>query len=140
MAGPYSQDLRDRVLAAYDRGMQTKQIVKLFEVSGSWARHVKQRRRETGKATALPMGGVRVVKVDLEKLRELVAAQPDATIHELHERLGMACSWSAVAMALVRLNLTYKKRQFTLPSRIVRTSRPSERSGKIISHPGQRNV
>ncbi|MCL2646915.1 MAG: hypothetical protein FWD61_07895 [Phycisphaerales bacterium] len=54
-----------------------------FEVSGSWAWHVKQRRRETGQSTALPMGGVRVVKIDLEKLRELPAAQPDATIHEL---------------------------------------------------------
>jgi len=108
------------VLAAYDRGMQTKQIVNMLEVSGSWARHVKQRRRETGKTTALPMGGVRVVKVDLEKLRELLAAQPDATILELHERLGAACGWSAVAMALVRLNLTYKKdnsRRRTGPSR-----------------------
>ena len=41
MAGPYWQDLRDRVLAAYGRGMQTRQIVKVFEVSRSWAKHVK---------------------------------------------------------------------------------------------------
>jgi len=140
MASPYSQDLRDRVLAAYDRGMQTRQIVKMLEVSGSWARHVKQRRRETGKTTALPMGGIRVVKIDLEKLRELVAAQPDATIFELHERLGAACGRSAVAMALVRLNLTRKKRQFTPPGRIARTSVPSERTGKTASRPGRRNV
>ena len=133
MAGPYSQDLRDRVLAAYDRGMQTNQIVKTFEVSRSFAKHVKQRRRQTGKTTALPMGGVRVVKINLEKLRELVAAQPDATIFELHERLGAACGWSAVAMALVRLNLTYKKRQFTPPSRTVRMSRQSGLTGKRFS-------
>ena len=30
MAAPYSQDLRDRVLAAYDRGMKTKQIAIVF--------------------------------------------------------------------------------------------------------------
>ena len=101
------------MLAAYDRGMRTKQIVKVFKVSATWARRVKQRRRQTGKTTALPMGGVRVVKIDLEKLRELVAACPDATIFELHERLGAACGWSAVAMALVRLNLTSR-----LPSAI----------------------
>jgi len=133
MAGAYSQDLRDQVLAAYDRGMKTKQIVNILDVSGAWARHVKQRRRETGKTTALPMGGVRVVKIDLEKLRELVAAQPDATIFELHERLGAACGWSAVAMALVRLGLTYKKRQFTPPSKTVRMSRQSVPSGKRSS-------
>ena len=34
------------------------------------------------------MGGVRVVKVDLEQLRKLVEQQPDATIPELHQRLG----------------------------------------------------
>ena len=80
MAGAYCQDLRKRVLAAYDRGMQTKQIAKTLDVSGAWTRRVKQRRHETGEIAALPMGGVRVVKIDLEKLRELVAAQPDATI------------------------------------------------------------
>jgi len=137
MAGPYSQDLRDRVLAAYDRGMQTNQIVKTFEVSRSWAKHVKQRRRQIGKTTALPMGGVRVVKIDLVKLRELVAAQPDATIFELHERLGAACGWSAVAMALVRLNLTYKKRQFTQPSKTGQMSRQSGWTGKPANRPGR---
>jgi len=133
MAGPYSQDLRDRVLAAYDRGMKTGQIAKLLDVCGSWVRRVKQRRRQTGKTSALPMGGVRVVKIDLEKLRALVAAQPDATIFELHERLGAPCVWSAVAMALVRLDLTFKKRRFTPPNRTDRMSRRSGHSGKTIS-------
>ncbi len=45
---PYSQDLRDRVLAACDRAMNTKQIAELFSVSTSWVRRVKQRRREHG--------------------------------------------------------------------------------------------
>ena len=33
MAKPYPQELRDRVLAAYDRGMKTKAIATLFQVS-----------------------------------------------------------------------------------------------------------
>jgi len=52
MAAPYSQDLRDRVLAAHDRGMKTKQIADTFRVSCSWVRRVKQRRRETGETWA----------------------------------------------------------------------------------------
>jgi transposase len=48
MGAPYSQDLRDRVLAAYDRGMRTKQIAEQFSVSPAWARRVKQRHRESG--------------------------------------------------------------------------------------------
>jgi len=44
MAAPYSQDLRRRVLAAYDRGIKTKQIADMFQVSPAWERRVKQRR------------------------------------------------------------------------------------------------
>lgn len=56
MASPYSQDLRDRVLAAYDRGEKTKRIAKAFSVSPAWARRLKQRRRETGETSPRPMG------------------------------------------------------------------------------------
>jgi transposase len=74
-----------------------------------WARRIKQRRRETGETTPRPMGGVTVVKIDMERLRALAQQQPDATIKELHQRLGIACSVSAVDMALRRLGLTFKK-------------------------------
>ena len=55
------------------------------------------------------MEGVRVIKIDMNQLRELVAQQPDATIQELHQRLGSSCGPSAVGMALERLDLTFKK-------------------------------
>lgn len=130
MAAPYAQDLRDRVLAAYDRGTQTKEIAKTFAVSPAWARRVKQVRREAGRTSPLPMGGVRVLKVDLQQLGTLVAEQPDATIAELHRRLGVErCSASAVGMALQRLGLTLKKRRCMPASRTARTWRKSGRSG-----------
>jgi transposase len=122
MGVAHSQDLRDRVLAAYDRGMQTKQIAEVFAVSPSWARRVKQRRREHGETTPRSRGGVTVVKIDMGRLRELVHAQPDATTLELHARLGVDCSESAVGMALRRLNLSFKKRRCTPPNKIARTS------------------
>jgi transposase len=130
MGAPYSQDLRDRVLSAYDRGLKTKQIAQLFNVCSAWARRVKQRRRESGQSRALPMGGIRVVKVDLEKLRRLVAEQPDATIKELHQRLACACGESAVGMALERLDLTLKKRRSMPPSRTGPTWPSNARTGR----------
>jgi transposase len=48
MANPYQREPRDCVLAAYDRGMQTKQIATAFAVSPAWARRLKQRRSQTG--------------------------------------------------------------------------------------------
>ena len=71
------------------------------------------------------------MKIDLIRLAELVTEQPDATTAELHDRLGIQCSQSAVGMALRRLNLSFKKRQSTLPSRIARTSQKGDRIGSV---------
>ena len=123
MAKAYPAKVRERVLAMYRQGMTTAEIARIFKVSRSWARRVKQVERESGRTTPLPRGGVTVVKIDLEHLRELVTAQPDATLRELCDRLGVECSQSAVCMALQRLGLTFKKRRSMRRSRIGRTSR-----------------
>ena len=132
MAAPYSDDLRDRVLACYDRGMKTKQIVEVFQVSPAWARRIKQCRRETGRVRPLPTGGKRPRKIDPTRLAELVALQPDATLKELRERLGVTCALSSIWAALGKLRLSFKKSRSTRPSRTGRTSRnavPSVFSG-----------
>lgn len=131
MPAPYGQDLRDRILAAYDRGKRTKEIADTFGVSPAWARRVKQVRREHKRTTRRPMGGARVIKIDMAALRKLVDEQPDATIPELHERLGKSiCSESAVGMALLRLGLSFKKRRFMLPNRTGPMWPKKERRGK----------
>ena len=122
MGAAYSQDLRDRVIAARDRGLKTRQVSDLFHVSSSWVRRVMQRRRETGETAPRPRGGATVVKIDLNRLRQLVNEQPDATTKELHERLGVDCSVSAVDMALRRLGFSFKKRRSRRPNRIGPTS------------------
>ncbi len=129
MAAPYSLDLRGRVLSAYDRGMHTKEIVANFSISPSWARRVKQRRREDGETAPRAMGGKRIEKIDPQRLAALVAQQPDATLAELRERLGIECALSAVCAALGRIGLSFKKRRSMRPSRTDRTSRRGVRSG-----------
>ena len=129
MASSYSQDLRDRVLAAYDRGMRTKEVARTFAVCPSWARRIKQRRRETGETSPRPRGGATVVKIDRAHLAELVRAQPDATLAELRDRLGITCAISAVCMALKKLGLSFKKRRCTRPSRTGRMWRHAGPNG-----------
>ena len=129
MGASYSRDLRDRVLGARDRGLKTKEVADLFSVSASWVRRVMQRRREHGQTAPRPRGGMTVVKIDMERLRQLVQEQPDATTRELHRRLGIACSESAVGMALKRLGLSFKKRRSMRPSRTGPTSRSGASSG-----------
>ncbi len=140
MGAAYAQELRDRVLVACDRGMKTKQVADLFQVSSSWVRRVKQRRRETGETTPRPSGGATVVKIDLAQLAELVKRRPDATIKELHTLLGADCVESAVCMALKRLGLSFKKRRSMRRSKTVRTSRGDVPRGNASSRRSRPHV
>lgn len=122
MATPYSQDLRDRVLRAYDRGMKTKPIAEIFQVSPAWARRVKQRRRETGETTHRPMGGPGITIVDREQLASLVRQHPDATLAELRTWLGVGCALSTLCLALKKMGFSFKKKRSMPRSKTVRMS------------------
>lgn len=123
MATPYSKDLRERVLAAYKRGMETKEISEAFGVSPAWARRLKQRNRESGEVVARPMGGKRREKIDRARLAELVKQRPDATLKELRGMLGITCAESAICTALKKLGLSFKKRRSMRRSRTALMSR-----------------
>lgn len=125
----YSQDLRDRILAAYERGMRTKQIAMMFKVSPAWARRVKQRLREHGEQGPRKIGSPGVFKVDRTRLTELVREDPDATLTELRDRLGVACAISTICVALKKLGWSFKKRSSTRPSRIGPTSLSNASTG-----------
>lgn len=130
MGKAYSQDLRDRVMAARDDGLTTVQVARQLRLSSSWVRRVMQRRREHGETAPRSRGGVTVVKIDLERLRALVEAQPDATIRELHELLGVDCSESAVGMALTRMGFTFKKSRSMRRNRIAPMSPGAAPTGR----------
>lgn len=108
----YSVDLRKRVLADCDAGTGTKQVATKYQVSESWVRRLKQRRRESGAIAALPRSGGRPAKIvgaRTKRLKELLTKHPDATLHELHRRLRLNCSVSTVHLAVIRLGMSYKK-------------------------------
>ena len=139
MATPYSQDLRDRVLRAYDRGMKTKQIAETFQVSRSWARRVKQRRRETGETAHRRMGSPGVTIVDREQLASLVRKHPDATLAELRTLLGVQCALSTLCQALKQMGFSFKKKRSMQRNRIVRMScrgGPGGARGRRVRTPG----
>ena len=112
----YSMDLRKRVLADCDGGLPTKQVAEKYGVSRAWVRWLKQRRRETGQiAPGVPTGRPR--KIDRAKLAALVKAQPDATLLELRDRLGVQCSPTAIWMALDAMKITFKKKRCAPPNK-----------------------
>ena len=70
---------------------------------------MKEVRRETGRTSALPRGGARIIKIDTQRLTELVRRQPDATAQDLCERLQVLCDETSITRALARLDITLKK-------------------------------
>lgn len=125
----YSQDLRERVLAAYDRGMETTAIAELFNVSPAWTRRVKQRRDQFGETAPRASGGLRIIKVDRARVAELVREDPDATLEEIRERLGVHCALSTICMALRQLGFSLKKKSCGPRSRTGRMWRSVVSSG-----------
>jgi transposase len=111
---PYSQDLRQRILETVERGEGSlRQIARRSLVSLSFVTRLLQLHRSTGSLQPRPHGGGNPAKLgpqDLERLRELVRQQPDATLEELRQRLGVSCSTMTIARALRKLRLPRKKK------------------------------
>ena len=117
MARPYSQDLRDRVLAAAHAGLTHGAVAARFAVGESTVRSWLRRERVTGSAAARPNRGGRP-KLDAAgdaALRALVAERNDRTLAELagglRERTGVRVSVMAVWRACARLALRRKKKE-----------------------------
>ena len=110
----YSQDLRERVLRALDRGDRPTEIARRFEVSRVWVYQVRDRVQETGERGSFQIGGHRRSRLaEMEPvLRAWIATQPDLTLAELQQRLlqqGVSIKIGALWHQLNRWNLTFKK-------------------------------
>ncbi len=122
-------DLRERVIVDCDAGLATKAVAEKYRVSRSWVRRLKQHRRERGDIAPRTGGGSRGRKIDRGRLAALAKAQPDATLVELRDRLGVEVTAWAVGKALRELGLTYKKSRSAPPSRTGTTSRGGAPNG-----------
>ena len=111
---PYSHDLRQRVFDSVQRGEESlRQIADRFLVSLSFVMRLVQLHRRTGSLQPKPHGGGHPAALgpeDLQRLRELIQQQPDATLEECRDRLGLSCSLMAIARALSKLGLPRKKK------------------------------
>jgi transposase len=110
----YSQDLRDRVLRAVERGERPTDIAERFEVSRVWVYQVADRFKTTGRRASLQVGGYRRSKIaHLEPtIRDWLKAEPDLTLLELSERLakqGIEIKIPALWHQLNKWNLSFKK-------------------------------
>jgi transposase len=123
MGKAYSQDLRERVIAAVDTGTDAYAAAPLFRVSVSYIYKAVGRRRATGEVTARRSGGgpkPKLLPYD-EALRSRVATEPDITLGELQAwlltehavKVSIGCLWKR----LRHLGLALKKSHSGPPNR-----------------------
>jgi transposase len=113
----YSLDLRQKVVAAVERGESTVgEVAATFGVGQTFVKKMLRQHRETGDLSPHPHGGGHTPRLSdkhLNLLRAEVAPSPDKTVPALRdhlaERAGLSVSTPTVSRALSRLGLSSKK-------------------------------
>jgi transposase len=113
---PYSQDLRERVIAALEAGDETQaEIAERFCVSKSTVEKWWARWQATDSCAALPSGHgpTRTLQASETFIRAEIKKQPDVTLAELCDRVAarraVAASVSTMGRTVQLLNLPRKK-------------------------------
>ena len=85
MGKPYSDDLRERVVAAIEAGHTRVKVAELYNMALSTVGGIIKRKRETGSVSPDKFGGYKTFTLEphTERVKELVAEQPDSTLAEL---------------------------------------------------------
>lgn len=115
---PYSLDLRERVVAAYQESLETiEEIAERFSVGQTFVKTMLRQKRETGSLEIKePRPGSKkpLSKKDFKWLRRQIAKEPDLTFSQLPERIvrerKLRVSRATVALAVQSPDLPLKKR------------------------------
>jgi transposase len=139
MAKPYSQDLRDRVIDAVERGkLSRRAAARHYEVSESVAAKWLERVERHGSREPVGHGGHRASKLmpHREFLEAARAEKSDVTLQALCDRLsaerGVKADTSMMSRFFRKIGVTFKKRPSSRASRIARTSAATARAGAPI--------
>lgn len=117
MPAPLSNDLRRRIIHAYDKGETSiDALAKRFSIGRVTAWRLIQRYKASGSYEASPHGGGMPARIGIDEVDNLAAVvgdKPDGTIVEFaaeyRRRYRVKCSNSAMYRALSRFGLTSKK-------------------------------
>lgn len=129
MARAYSDDLRSKILRAYERGrLGLEALAEQFGVSYGYTKKIRRQQLHSGRMERVPQArhgpASRVTAEVEEDLRLALRRQPDLTLQELAEELQqrrqLRLSRSRLGSVLQRLGLRRKKNRSTPASRTLR--------------------
>jgi transposase len=116
MPAAYSYDLRECVVAAVAEGISRRGAARQFKLGISTVIRWVARLAATGSCAATPSGGdhkSKAMEIHKDWLLDLVMAEPDLTLTEIHVRLhathGLKKSFSCLCRFFARHDITFKK-------------------------------
>jgi transposase len=136
MALPYSDDLRSKLLEAYEAGAGSlRELAGQFRVSWGYSKKVRAHQVRSGskqRAQQQRHGPLsRIGEEAQEDLRTWLREQPDLTEEELRQRLsvsGVVVSKSRVGQVLRKMGMRRKKNRFMRSSAIPTPTGKGEKS------------
>ncbi len=120
MGKAYSSDLRERIVGYVEEGHSCRAAGRVFGVSASTAVRIVSNHRSRGTVSVKPQGrpAGRFGKLapHMDFLIDIIRAEPDITLAELHNALedtfGLEVQLSSIHRALKRAGFSYKKRAY----------------------------
>ena len=113
MPAPLSNDLRMRIIRAWEKGDTIERIAREKDVSVSAVVRLLALYRETGSYDPRPLNNGRKPRLNeetLQLIRERIEKQPDITLKELIEAYSLPVSEAALCKTINnKLGLTRKK-------------------------------
>jgi len=137
MARAYSDDLRRKLLEAYDRGQSSlSELAQRFGVSRGWAWKISAARKRTGRIERVGHVPGPKRRVDEKILAALLQARADATLPELQAGLesksGLRFSTQHLWRVVKRMGFRLKKSRSTPASA---TPKRTANGGKNLLQP-----
>jgi transposase len=137
MAQPYSDDLRCKLLEAYEAGVGSlRELAAQFRVSWGYSKKIRAQQVETGqkeRPVQLRHGPQsRITEEVKERLRNWLREQPDLTLAELRDRLeavGVHVSRSLVGQVVQQMGLRRKKNPSMPKNKIAKKAASAVRRG-----------
>ncbi len=121
MTRPLSNDIRDRVISAFEAGMSRRSAAKRFGIGASTAIKWVAQWRRTGDVRPRPQGGdhrSHRIEVHADEVLALVEEAPDMTLAEIAGHLeqshGLKVAQSTVWRLLDRHGMRFKKNRARL--------------------------
>lgn len=140
-----STEIRERIVAGYKRVKSAKIIAKSYGITEREVYRLVKLKKDTGSVETQVHKSGRKSKIndtELENIKKVIDEQPDITLNEIIEKLGLNCSESTMSR-IVRKKLGYSRKRkviYASEQKRPRCGKKERRMERICGNSGRRQI